>query len=94
MRFTDMTAGQMQRAPRNAVYVWTDHHLNYPRQLAARLGREDLQIVSPSWLTQEKWIGQELSGIVTDHAIHLDKPQIQSLVAARQKIRLLQETSR
>lgn len=65
-RQTGQTATQMQGAPIRAVYVWCNDDLYYPRRLAGFLRREDLVIVSPSWL--DRWSGQPTSGLVVDHA--------------------------
>lgn len=68
------TSRQMQDAPRDAVFVWCRGELSYPKQLARRLGREDLKIVGPSWL-EEGWRGQRLSGLIVDHAAVLSDKQ-------------------
>lgn len=81
------TTRQMQVAPKNAVFVWVNGHLEYARDLAAHLGRTDLKIVSPAWLTQREWAGRELSGIVLDHACRLDRDQRKELERARPMIR-------
>ena len=68
MRQTGRTAQQMLDAPQNAVYVWCNGRLKYPRHLAQELGRDDLQIVSPGWLESNRWIGLRPTGLVLDHA--------------------------
>lgn len=45
-----ITTNQMRNAPLCAVYIWHCGQLSYPRALAARLGRGDLTVVSPSAL--------------------------------------------
>jgi hypothetical protein len=50
LRGTGITTEQMTKAPKDAVYVWCNHHFDYPRLLAKRLGRDDLTIMSPSSL--------------------------------------------
>ena len=69
------TARQMLAAPQKAVFVWVNHQLQYPRVLATRIGRHDLEIVSPSWLSDRRWLGREFTGIVLDHAVALDDRQ-------------------
>lgn len=70
------TTGQMQNSPKGAVFVWVNHHLDYPRQLARKLKRDDLKIVSPEWLSDPmRWAGLELSALVLDHAAHLSPRQ-------------------
>lgn len=67
-RGSGRTSNAMNQAPENAVYVWCDRHLDYPKRLARHLGRSDLQIVRPEWIVNERWRGQMFSGIIVDHA--------------------------
>jgi hypothetical protein len=67
-RGTGRTTRQMEAAPRAAVYIWVNSRLDYPKQLARDIGRDDLIIVSPSWLDSERFRGTALSGVVLDHA--------------------------
>ena len=69
------TTRQMQEAPQKSVFVWVNGHLDYPRQLAKSLGRDDLKIVSPDWLSDHRWFGLVFSGIVLDHAAALNDRQ-------------------
>jgi len=62
------TKRQMEEAPKDAVYVWCNHCLDYPKHLARFIKREDLKIVPPDWITNERWQGQTLTGLVVDHA--------------------------
>lgn len=71
-RGTGRTTRQMQDAPRAAVFVWVNDHLDYPKQLAEKLGRADLEIVRPHWLSGGYWAGRELTGLVMDHAITMN----------------------
>lgn len=66
-RGTGRTTKQMQAAPLNAVFVWCNQHLDYPKKLARRIGRDDLKIVAPNWL-DDRWMGVEILGLVIDHA--------------------------
>lgn len=68
-RGTRRTTDQMKCAPKRAVFVWCNNQLNYPRDLAKRHGRADLEIVGPDWLTDNRWRGRELTGLVIDHAL-------------------------
>ncbi len=63
------TSEQMKNAPLDAVFVWGNSHLLYPKDLAKRLGRADLQIVRPADL--ERLMGRPLTGLVIDHAARL-----------------------
>jgi hypothetical protein len=76
LRGSGRTTAQMQMAPKGAIYIWCNGHLDYPKDLARRLGREDLVIVSPYWLTDRRYSGQRLSGVVIDHAATLSKEQL------------------
>ncbi len=59
---------QMKAAVENAVYVWLNADLDYPRHLAKKLNRDDLKIVAPSWLEQRRFVGLELTDVILDHA--------------------------
>lgn len=65
---TGRTTRQMQNAPTRAVFI-VDSHVSIPfyKRMAARLGRSDLEIVSPSWLTCRFYSGRNLTGVVLDH---------------------------
>ena len=65
------TTQQMEAAPKGAIFVWCNGRTDYPILLARKIGREDLQIKSPSWLTSHVWRGVSLAGIVVDHAARL-----------------------
>lgn len=67
LRGSGQTTRAMREAPKNAVYVWCNSVLLYPRRLAAAIGRSDLQIEMPSFLS-ERAFGRNYSGIVMDHA--------------------------
>jgi hypothetical protein len=75
MRGTGKTTKQMQDAPPKAIYVWCNRHLDYPKNLARKLGREDLEIVSQSFIDMGRWRGRVFSGIVLDHALELTERQ-------------------
>lgn len=87
-RGTGQTTRQMQAAPQRAIFIWpVRHSMPYAKELAHKLGRDDLQIVTPDWLQDEKWRGLELSGIVIDHATRLSIEQYHKLEWARTRIR-------
>lgn len=69
MSGTGKTTKQMIRADKGAYYVWVDGNLWYPTELAKRLAREDLTIVSPAWLALKNFRGREAL-VVIDHAFH------------------------
>lgn len=74
-RQTGRTTRQMQAAPHGSVFVWCNAQLLYPKQLAVALGRKDLDVVSPSWLEQDRWRGRTLTGLEVDHAANLSGSQ-------------------
>lgn len=80
------TTKQMIAAPKDSVFVWLNCDLAYPRDLAKSLGREDLVIVPPQWLS-DGWRGRELSGLVVDHSLRLDWRQRFLLIEARGRVR-------
>ena len=77
------TTRQMRAAPQKAVFVWVNHHLMYPKDLARKIGREDIEIVSPAWLSDLRWVGREFSGIILDHAASLTARQWEALHEVR-----------
>ena len=75
-RGTGRTTKQMQLAPKGAVFVWVNACLSYQKHLASLLKRQDLLIVSPSWLEYPGgYLGKRLPGIVLDHAADLTAEQ-------------------
>lgn len=72
------TTKQMQDATKGAHYVWVNGHLDYPRALAQKIGRQDLVIVSPEFFSGVRWMGFSFKGIVLDHATDLNDSQWQA----------------
>lgn len=67
LRWTGKTSKQMLESPEGAFFIWCNSHLDYPKRLAEKLGRTDLNIVSPRWIDDMKWMGLNISGVVVDH---------------------------
>ena len=67
-RGSGATTKQMQEAPQGAVFIWVNGHFDYPRALANRLNRDDLKIVSPSWLETGQCRGIRCVAVILDHA--------------------------
>lgn len=84
------TTWQMDHAPRGAFFVWCNERLAYPNLLAAGIYRYDLQIVGPSWLAQEKWLGLELPGIIIDHSLLMSTMQNRSYREAMTRVRKIE----
>ena len=74
------TTEQMKSAPRGAVFVWCTENLAYPRALAAHLGRQDLELRTPSWCATGLR-GREPCAVVLDHAARLSQAGMQALTA-------------
>jgi len=84
---TGASTQQMQKAPVGAVYIWANRALTYPKNLARRIGRDDLKIVSPEWLDSSRYQGYELTGVVVDHATLLTEDQRAALEMALTSVR-------
>lgn len=85
-RQSGRTSKQMIEAPKDAVFIWCNTHLEYPKELAKKLKRTDLRIEDPSFL-HDRWRGLKMTGIVADHALDLTGEQYVSLLEARIRIR-------
>lgn len=86
-RGTGLTTKQMKRAKTNAVFIWpTSSSLWYPKKLAAKLGRGDLKIVTPSWLDSESCRARMFSEIIVDHATRLSSKQYDVLDRLLEKL--------
>lgn len=65
-RASGTTTRRMLASAQGAIFVWVNHHLDYPTRLAKHLGREDLRIVSPDWIADRRWVGMSYTGITLD----------------------------
>ena len=69
LRGTGRTTTQIKNALIGAVYIWPVYaSINYPKEIARRLGRDDLRVVPLSWLHTDGYLKIEYSEIVLDHA--------------------------
>lgn len=75
-RGSGRTTKQMTEAPKGAVFVWCNGSLSYPIWLAHKLERRDLEIVTPQWLNDYRYVGKQLKGLVIDHALFTALPQM------------------
>lgn len=66
-RQTGQTTSQIQTAPHGAVFIWVTSDLTYPRAIAQRLGRGDLEFVTPSFLERGLSFGSTKK-VCVDHA--------------------------
>lgn len=69
-RQTGRTTKQLRALKPNALFVWCNGHMAYPKLLAMHLGREDITIVQPDYIKSDKWKGLTFSEVVLDHAYH------------------------
>ena len=69
LRGTGRTKAQLAALPKGSVFVWVGHDLRYPRNLAQTMGRDDIVVVSTSWITDQRWQGLTLTGLAIDHAV-------------------------
>ena len=75
-RGTGKTTKQMTEATLGALFVSChDGAISYVRHLAVKLGRDDLEIVGPSYIFSMTWHGRRFTGIVVDHALEFRKQQ-------------------
>lgn len=87
-RNTSETTQQMLAAAWHAVYIWPEAGSKaYAVYLARYLKRYDLEIVTPDWITNQRWLGRELTGIVLDHAARLTEEECVMLACARARVR-------
>jgi len=77
----------MQEAPKGAVFVWCNRHTDYPKALAQKIGRTDLEIRPLAWLRPENVRGREFAGVVLDHAVRLDSEGYEALYWVRARMR-------
>lgn len=72
-RRTGKTTAEMKAAPIGAVYiVQSQKEVEYTRHLAHHLGRDDLHIVTPVWLSGYGWRGSTFSAVKVDHSCELN----------------------
>lgn len=76
-RGTGRTTRQIENAPQKAIFICVHRGaVGYTRELARRLGRNDLQFEDPTWLDGHRWKTRILSGVVVDHAAELTGIQL------------------
>ena len=83
------TSAQMRDAPVGGVYIWCNGRLDYPRALAAHLGRGDLHIVDPDALRWggERLRGRRCTGYTLDHAADINAEQRDTLIELSRTVR-------
>ena len=78
-RGSGTTSAQLALLPQDGIFVWCSFDITYPRSLCKKLGREDIQVVSPSWLSSDRWRGRTYSGVSVDHAAKLQPEELEGL---------------
>ena len=69
IRGSGRTTAQLKALPHGGVYVSCNWKcVSYDMRLAYSLGREDISIVSPDRITDNRWQGREFTAIDVDHA--------------------------
>ena len=71
MRGSGRTTKAMREAPQGALYIWCNDRTEYAKQLACKIGRNDLEILCPDNLNRSRIYrlrGREFSGVIVDHA--------------------------
>lgn len=68
-RQSGRTLQQMEQAPQNAIFIWPNSRLDYPRNLAKRIGRADLVIISREQISQQYFRGRRVTGVILGHAV-------------------------
>jgi hypothetical protein len=83
-RGTGRTFKLVQGCPQSAVFV-VQHHamIGYTRMLCWHLKREDITVVTKNWLTENKWQGVPLTGIILDHDVQLTEQIVRALQLAK-----------
>jgi hypothetical protein len=82
----------MKNAPLDSVFIWSGFQLSYPINLAKMLGRFDLEIVTPDWLSSRRWRGRKFSGITLDHAAELTAIQQENFEEALSRLKTFQNS--
>jgi hypothetical protein len=73
---TGRTTRQMRAAKRDSVFIVGNRNMvDYARHLAESIGRDDLKIVTLTWLEENSWRGREFTGITVDHDLQLTEKQ-------------------
>lgn len=73
----------MANAPIGAVFVWVNADFARPLALAKKLGRVDLDIISPTRAGNGYLRGRLIPAVVVDHAARLSPRQFREITAAR-----------
>jgi hypothetical protein len=79
----------MQAAPQGAVFIWCNSHIEYPKALARKIGRQDLRVERLSWLAYRNVAGLRVTGVVVDHAAKMDSEGLAALEYLRTRIRVV-----
>lgn len=87
-RRTRRTTKQLECAPKGAVFLWCNADTEYPKRLARRIGREDINIQGKHVLGNcAEWFrGRRITGLVIDHAVQLTDDEYINLSIAKMSL--------
>lgn len=63
------TTKQIKNAPQNSTFIWCNSDISYPKEIARKLGRDDIEIRTPGYIGLQKHRGCRRP-IVIDHAVN------------------------
>lgn len=71
LRRTGRTWRQIETAPIGAIFIWPFSRLDYPKDIAAKLGRSDIKIFSTDQLNEPNALRGFVAEIIVDHSVWL-----------------------
>lgn len=77
-RGSGRTTRQLLAAPQGAYFVCPNRNeaLYYTARLADHLGRRDIVLCDPDWISSpNRWYGKTFSAVILDHAVQLNSRQ-------------------
>lgn len=81
------TTKQIEEAPIGSIFVWLNGDFSYPTELARKLGRNDLKIVSPLWLENGSYRGITYPDVIVDHSVNLTRSRKYALQDAKLRMK-------
>jgi hypothetical protein len=88
-RGSGRTTRQLLAAPHGAHFICPNHNNAqfYTARLADHLGRKDIVLCDPDWITSNRWRGIPLTAVILDHATRLTARQADMLPELYARIR-------
>lgn len=78
-RGSGRTARQMLSLPKGGYFLWLNGFVQYPKDLAKHLGREDIKIVTPYFLETNDYLQLQIPALRVDHAFSPTPRQYEAL---------------